>query len=89
MKHVMQANVEVHSQRAKALLKLNEDSLPSSVVTQDNSFRVAPTRTQQRRRHPRALAQTAKCASVANRAGFFAHYNLFSALRSRMTKKTA
>ena len=86
-KHVIHAKPEVHSQRTKALLKPNKDSLPS-VLTPDNNFKVAPTKTQQRCRHPRALAQNANCASVSTSAGAFAHYNLFNALRSRITKKT-
>ena len=84
----LQAETEARSQRAKALLKPNANSLPSTEVVQDDRFKVATTKKQQRRCHLPVLAQTANYTSVDNRANAFAHYNLFTALRSRKTKQT-
>ena len=84
----LQAETKARSQRVKALLKPNAYSLPSTEVIQDGRFKLATTKKQQPRCHLPALAQTASYTSVDNRASALAHYNLFTALRSRKTKQT-
>ena len=54
----------------------------------NDRFKVATTKKQQRRCHLPAIAKTANYTNIDNRACVFAHYNLFTALRSRKTKQT-